>query len=61
MRGSWSFNDDFTRNVIIFGVDNSSSSHIDNLKIDFLILSQRDTFGINGSLGAALKLWWKKN
>ena len=30
MEGSWSFNDDFARNVKIFGVDNSSSSHTDN-------------------------------
>ena len=29
-KGSWSFNDDFARNVKIFGVDNSSSSHTDN-------------------------------
>ena len=29
---SWSFNDNFARNVSIFGVDNSSSSHTDNLK-----------------------------
>ena len=33
---SWSFDDDFTRNVIIFGVDNSSSSHSDNHKKNFL-------------------------
>ena len=52
---SWSFNDDFTRNVIIFGVDNSSSSHSDNLKNDFLILGEGDTFGINGSFGAPQK------
>ena len=25
--GSWSFGNDFARNVVIFGVDNSSSSH----------------------------------
>ena len=29
-KGMWSFGNDFTRNVIIFGVDNSSSSHADN-------------------------------
>ena len=27
---SWSFDNDIARNVIIFGVDNSSSSHADN-------------------------------
>ena len=31
-KGSWSFNDDFARNAIIFGVDNSLSSDTDNLK-----------------------------
>ena len=28
-KGLWSFNDDFARNFITFGVDHSSSSHID--------------------------------
>ena len=28
--GSWSFDNDCARNVVIFGVDNSSSSHMDN-------------------------------
>ena len=32
---SWSFNNDFARNVIIFVADNSSLSHIDNLKMIF--------------------------
>ena len=35
-KDSWSFNDDFARNVIIFGVDNGSSSHTDNLKNGFI-------------------------
>ena len=30
-KGSWSFFDDFAKTVIRFGVDNSSSSHTDNL------------------------------
>ena len=54
-KGSWSFNVDFARNAIIFGVDNSSSSDTDNLKNDFLILGEGDTFGINGSSGASGK------
>ena len=29
--------------------------HTDNLKYDFLILGEGDTFGINGSFGAAGK------
>ena len=28
----WSFNDSIARNVIIFGVNNSTSSHADNQK-----------------------------
>ena len=32
---SWSFSNDFARNVMIFGVDDSSSSCSDNRKIDF--------------------------
>ena len=54
-----SFNDGFARNVIRFEVDKvdiwGSSSHTDNLKIDFLILGEGDTLGINGSLGASEK------
>ena len=51
-KGSWSFSDDFARNGMIFEADNSSSSHTDNLKNDFLILGEGDTFGINSSFGA---------
>ena len=54
-KSKWSFGNDFSRNVIVFGVDNSSSSHTDNLKNDFLILGEGDTFGINGSFGALEK------
>ena len=35
---SWSFGNEFARNSIIFGVDNSSSSHTDNHKNNFLVL-----------------------
>ena len=35
---SWSFDGNFSRNVIIFDVDNSSSFHSDNRKNNFLIL-----------------------
>ena len=52
---TWSFNDNFAKNVIIFGVDNSSSSHPDNLENDFLILREGDAFGINGSFDAPEK------
>ena len=54
-KGSRSFGNDFARNVIIFGVDDSSSTHTDNLKNDFSILGKGDTFGINGSFGATEK------
>ena len=37
-RDCWSFDNDNARNVIIFGVDNSSSSHGDNCKNNFLML-----------------------
>ena len=40
---------DYNRNVAIFGVDTSSSSHIDNRKNNFLVLGEGYTFSINGS------------
>ena len=52
-KGSWSFSDDFARNVIIFGVDNSSSSHTVSIRNDFLILGGGDTFSINGTFGGS--------
>ena len=54
-KGEWSFGNDYARNLIIFGVYNSSSSHADNLKNNFLVLGEGDTFGINGSFGAPEK------
>ena len=39
------------RNAIIFGVDNSSSSHSNYRKNKFLILGEGSTFEINGSFG----------
>ena len=53
--GSWSFDNDTTRNVIIFGVDNSSLSHADNRKIKILVLDEGPTFIINGSFGSPEK------
>ena len=49
--GSWSFDNNFTRNVTIFDVDNSSSFHSDHRKNNFLILGEGPTYGINGSFG----------
>ena len=44
--GSWSFDNDTARNVITFGVDSSSSSHVDNRKNKFLILGLGPTLVI---------------
>ena len=38
--GSWSFGNDVARNVVTLGVDNSSSSHADNRKNNFLVLGE---------------------
>ena len=53
--GSWSFYNDLDRNVIIFDVDNSSSSHSDNRKNNFLVLGDGPTYGINGNFGSSEK------
>ena len=53
--GSCSFDNDTTGNVIMFGVDSSSSCHADNRKNNFLILGEGATFGINGSFGSPEK------
>ena len=45
---SWSFDNDFARNCVIFVVNNSSS-HSNNHKNNFLILGEHPTFRINGS------------
>ena len=45
--GFWSFDNDTARNVIIFGVDNSSSFNSDNRNNNFLISVEGPTFGIN--------------
>ena len=50
--GSWSFGNDIARNVIIFSVDNSSSSNDDNRKNNFLVLGKGPTFRINGRFGS---------
>ena len=51
----WSFGNDYARIAIIFSVDNSSSSHADNYKNNVLMLSDGDTFGIDGSFGSPEK------
>ena len=42
----------FGQNVIIFGVDMSSSSHVDNKKKDILILGKGPTQGLKHTLAA---------
>ena len=54
--GFWSFDNDTARNVIIFGVVNSSSSHADIRKNNFLALGEGPNFGINGT--SLVKLWY---
>ena len=51
-RDEWSFGSNYARNIMISGVDNSSSSHTDNLTNIFLILGEGYTLGINGNFGA---------
>ena len=55
--GSWSFGNGTARNFIVFDVDNSSSSHVDNHKNNFLILVLGSTYGINGSFGSPQKIF----
>ena len=51
--GSFSFpNGGYGQNVIIFGVDMSSSIHIDNKKKDILILGRGPTQGLESTLTA---------
>ena len=51
--GLWSFDNNFSRNIVIFHVDNSSLSHTDNRKNNFLVLGEEHTDDISGSIGAA--------
>ena len=49
---SYSIGNEIGRNVIIFGVDTSSSSHTDNKKKDILILRKGPTQGLEHTLTA---------
>ena len=42
--GSWNFGNDFAKNIVIFDVDNSASSHTDNRKNNFLALGEGPTW-----------------
>ena len=48
--GSLSFENDTARNITIFGVNSSSSSHVDNHKNNFLVLGLAPTYEINVNL-----------
>ena len=47
---------DFARNVVIFGVNNRSSSPTDNSINDFFILDEKDIFSINDKLWCTRKI-----
>ena len=53
--GSWSFDNDFAGNTIIFDVYNSSPSHSDNYQNNFLILGEVPTYSINGRFASLEK------
>ena len=36
-KGAWNFSNDFAWNVVIFGIDNHSSSHTNNRNNSFLV------------------------
>ena len=51
-KGSYSIGNEVCRNVIICGVDMSSTSHIDNKIKDILILGNGPTLGLEHTLTA---------
>ena len=55
VKGTWRFDNDYADTVVIFGTDNSSSSHAGNYKDNFSVLGEQDTSGINGTFSAPEK------
>ena len=53
----FSFGNGFGRNCIVFGVDMSSSVHVDNKKKDILVLGKGSTQGLDGTTMTARKLY----
>ena len=51
-KGSYSIGDEVGRNMIVFGVDMSSSPHTDNKKKDILILGKGPIQGLEHTLTA---------
>ena len=56
-KGQFSFGNGFGRNVIIFGVDMNSYVHVDNKKIDILILGKGSTQGLDRTILTEEKLY----
>ena len=54
-KGEFSLGNGFGKNCIIFGVDMSSSVHVDNKKKDILILGEGPTQGVDGTTLTAEK------
>ena len=48
---SWSFDNEFARNVVVFALDYSLSSHTSNSKKYVLVLYRETTYDINGIFG----------
>ena len=49
--GPWTFGNDFARNVMIFGVDISSTAHFPKCKNNFVSVRSNSNYGINGGFG----------
>ena len=54
-KGEWSFGNDYARNVLIFGVDNSPSSRSENHKNKFSILGEDPTLRSYGRFESSEK------
>ena len=54
-KGEWRFGNVYVRNVLIFGVDNSSSSHSGNHKNNFSISGEGPNLRINGRFESSEK------
>ena len=55
--GLWNFDNDFAKNIVIFGVGNSSSYHPDNRKNNFLVLGEGLAYVINRTLVSPGKMF----
>ena len=53
---SSSSGNDFSRNIVIFGVENSSSFHTNNRVNNFLVLGEEQNDDVNGNASTILEL-----